>query len=103
MYWSGLLVMRIVSDRFRTFKVVGSGSETKENEKYMNTPYKNIQSVLFQYLILYIIVKPLLSGPQTPSIKRTKSWVPKLTSYISAFITNPYSADTSIKRTKTLK
>ena len=50
-------------------------------------------------------VKPLLSGTaikRTPSIKRTLSRVPKLTSYIP-IITNPYSADTSIKRTRTLK
>ena len=49
-------------------------------------------------------MKPLLSGPpikRIPSIKRTQSWVPKLT--IGPFITNPYSADTSIKRTRTLK
>ena len=44
-------------------------------------------------------VKPLLSGPP---IKRTLSRVPKLMSDIP-FITNLYSADTSIKRTQTLK
>ena len=41
-----------------------------------------------------------VSGPpikQTPSIKRTLSRVPKLTSYIS-FIANLYSADTKINR-----
>ena len=38
----------------------------------------------------------------TPSIKRTLSWVQKLTSYFP-FITNPYSADTSIKQMRTLK
>ena len=46
-------------------------------------------------------VKPLLSGPpikRTPSISR----VPKMTSYIP-FVTNPYQADTSVKRTRTLK
>ena len=43
-------------------------------------------------------MKRLLSGPpikRIPSIKRTQSWVPELT--IGPFITNPYSADTSIK------
>ena len=51
-------------------------------------------------------VKPLLSGPPikwTPSVKRTVSQVPKLMSYIFPFITNPYSADTSIKQMWTLK
>jgi len=48
-------------------------------------------------------VKPLLSGPpikRTPSVKRTLSLVPKLTSYISV-ITNLYSVETSIKRKRT--
>ena len=40
---------------------------------------------------------------RTPSIKRTLRRVPKLTSYIFPFITNPYSAETSIKQTQTLK
>ena len=53
--------------------------------------------VCFSKRYLYT-VKPLLSEPpfkRTPSIKRTLSRVPKLT--------NPYSADTSVKRTRTLK
>jgi len=44
--------------------------------------------------------KPLSSGPpikRTPSTKRTLSLVPKRTSDQFPFITNPYSADTSIK------
>ena len=50
-------------------------------------------------------VKPLLSGPpikQTPSIKRTLSRS-RNERFIFPFITNPYSADTCIKRTRTLK
>ena len=51
------------------------------------------------------IVKPLLSGPpikRTPSIKWTLSWS-RNERLIFPFIMNPYSADTSIKWTWTLK
>ena len=50
-------------------------------------------------------VTPLLSGPpikRTPSIKRTLSRS-RNERLIFPFMTNPYSADTSIKRTRTLK
>jgi len=54
---------------------------------------------------LHIHVKPLLGGPSikpTPSIERTLSQVLKLMSYTFLY-KNPYTADTSIKRTQTLK
>ena len=52
------------------------------------------------------IVTPLLSGPQLsghpPLLKRTQSRS-RNERLIFPFITNPYSADTCIKRTRTLK
>ena len=51
-------------------------------------------------------VKPLLSRPpikRTPSIKQTLSPEIDILYFPLGFITNPYSADTSIERTRTLK
>ena len=51
-------------------------------------------------------VKPLLSRPpikRTPSIKKTLSPEIDILYFPLGFITNPYSADTSIERMQTLK
>ena len=47
--------MRIISDKFRTLIVAASGSVTeKENEIYINklTLHKNIDSILFEHILL---------------------------------------------------